>query len=299
MRLTQIRDFVAVVEAGSIRAAAHKVGISQPAMTKSVKGLEEELHAQLLQRTAKGVTPTRVGRAFFARARAAHAELQKAANEASQREDEGRVAFGVGPLAAVVIVPDAVAMFHARFPNVRVQIVEGLTHTLSPQVRNEMLDFALGPRGPRIDTALAFRPLYRPTHVIAARNGHPLLRARTLAELTNAEWLNLGTVERQGFGPFEEMFTAIGLPLPREIVQCDSYSALIGMAKKTDMLAMLPRSLLGSPDVRDSLTELRIPGASFELNVGLFTRAGVPLTRAASAMVRIVTTVARQLVQKR
>src|SRR5262245_13997027 len=81
VRLTQIRDFLAVVESGSIRAAARKLGVAQPTITKSVRSLETELHVQLLGRNARGIVPTASGRAFFARARVAQSELRKAEEE--------------------------------------------------------------------------------------------------------------------------------------------------------------------------------------------------------------------------
>lgn len=71
MRLRQIQDFLAVIEEGSIHAAARKTGLSQPAVTKSLRGLEAELHAQLIRRTNHGVVATPAGRAFYTRARCA------------------------------------------------------------------------------------------------------------------------------------------------------------------------------------------------------------------------------------
>jgi DNA-binding transcriptional LysR family regulator len=73
MRLNQIRDFIATIEAGSLRAAARSVGVSQPAMTKSLRQLENELGVQLLQRSSRGISPTRSGRAFLTRARVVQA----------------------------------------------------------------------------------------------------------------------------------------------------------------------------------------------------------------------------------
>ena len=77
MRLNQIRDLIAVSEAGSLRAAARRIGISQPAMSKSLAELEREFQAQLLTRTSRGVALTAAGRAFVARARVVQGELRK------------------------------------------------------------------------------------------------------------------------------------------------------------------------------------------------------------------------------
>ena len=299
MRLTQIRDFVAVIEAGSIRAAARQLGVSQPAMSKSVRSLEDELHAQLLQRTSNGVAPTRAGRAFFARASIAQTELRKAEEEATQKEGDGTVAFGVGPLAAILIVPEAISRFHRRFGNAQIRVIEGLAPALLPLVRNETLDFALGLYGGRIDVAIGFRPLYRPVHVIVARKDHPLRDARTLAELASADWLNLAVMGDQRRGPFEEMFAAAQLPAPRQIVRCESYNTMIATAARTDMLGILPRSLLARAFVRDALDEIKIPGATFQATVGVYTRAGAPLTRVAGAMARTVVAVSREVMRSR
>src|SRR5881397_1298300 len=107
MRLSQIRDFVAVVESGGIRAAARKLGVSQPAITRSVRRLEAQLHARLLQRTPTGVVLTQPGRAFLARARAAQAELRKAEEELDRLDQKaGSVAFGVSP-TSTMLVPEA------------------------------------------------------------------------------------------------------------------------------------------------------------------------------------------------
>ena len=189
MRLTQIRDFLAVVECGGIRAAARKLGVSQPTITKSVRGLEAELHVQLFGRNARGIVPTASGRAFFARARVAHSELRKAEEEAAEvgGSSAGSVAFGVGPAFAALIVPQAVVRFRQQFPRARLRIVEGLARNLLPSVRDETLDFAMGLKTiAALDPALRFRPLYRNELFVAARKDHPLRHARSLAELAGS-----------------------------------------------------------------------------------------------------------------
>ena len=296
MRLTQIRDFLAVVECGGIRAAARKLGVSQPTITKSIRGLEPELHVQLLGRNARGIVPTASGRAFFARARVAQSELRKAEDEAAEvgGSSAGSVTFGVGPTFAALIVPQAVARFRQQFPRARIRIVEGLARHLLPSVRDETLDFAMGLRTiAELDPSLRFRPLYRSELLVAARKGHALRHARSLAELAAAEWLSTSTLDLPG-GPIERLFASAGLPLPRLVVQCESHNTLVALLAGTDMLGLIQRRTLRAPG-RDLLQEIPIAEAMPSVTAGIFTRADTPLTRVAAAMARAATAVARGL----
>ena len=298
MRLRQIRDFVMVVESGSIRAAARKLGVSQPAITKSVRGLEAELHARLVHRTPHGIVPTPSGRAFFARARVAQAELRKAEEEVSQIDGggtAGSVAFGAGPLAATVIVPEAVIRFRNQFPRTRLRIVEGYTHTLLPLVRDETLDFALAARpDAKLDPAFAFRPLLRIEYVVVARKGHPLRNVRSLAQLADAEWINLLPPGSPG-GLLDRTFSSAGLPEPAQVIRCDSYNIAVALLAKTDMLGIMSRRMLTQSSARDVLQQIAITERMPVYMLGMFTRKDPPLTQHAGALAKAVIAVARPL----
>lgn len=295
MRLSQIRDFVAVVESGGIRAAARKLGVSQPAVTRSVRGLEAELHARLLERTPTGVVPTEHGRAFLARARAAQAELRKAEEEADDLGQKvGAVAFGVGPTAGI-IVPEAISRFRQQFPRPRVRVAEGLPHMLLPLVRDETLDFAICRRAVvKPDSALAFRPLFRNDFAVIARRGHPLENARSLAELAGVNWVSLLPPDPPG-GPLDRVFAQAGLSAPQQIVQCESYNTAIALLEKTDMLGFLARQAVADSILRDFLREIPVAEAMPSFISGLFTRADTPLTQLAAAMAKALTAAARAL----
>src|SRR5262245_14801419 len=111
MRFNQIRDFVSVVDAGSIRAAARALGVSHPAITKSLRQLEEDLRVQLIRRGTRGVEPTAPGRAFLVRARAIQAEVRKAHEDLRDLagETSGTVSISVSPAAAALLAPEAIA----------------------------------------------------------------------------------------------------------------------------------------------------------------------------------------------
>src|SRR5690242_14342884 len=125
MRLNQIRDLLAVVEAGGLRAAARRLGVSQPAISKSIAELERE--AQPLRATAKGVLLTAAGRAFVARGGVIHGELRKAQDDLAARRGraEGSVSSGSGPAVTFPLVPDAMARFRTKWPRAHVRIREG------------------------------------------------------------------------------------------------------------------------------------------------------------------------------
>lgn len=296
MRLKQIRDFVSVVESGSIRAAARNLGVSQPAITKSVRSLEAELHSQLVQRTPHGVVPTAAGRAFFARARIVQLELRKAEEDVAQLggDGAGSVAFGVGPASVYRYVSEAVVQFREQFPKAHVRIVEGLGYVLLPQVRNETLDFAVCPRFDLVpDRAVAFRPLIRSNLVVVGRKGHPLRNARSLAQLVDVEWISLLPPGSRGV-TIDGVFSSAGLPRPLQRIQCESYNVLVTLLANTDMLGVVSRRHLNEPGACSLLQQIAITESIPALTVGMLTRIDPPLTPVAAAMAKAVVATARR-----
>jgi DNA-binding transcriptional LysR family regulator len=296
VRLNQIRDFVALVEGGSMSAAARKVGVSQPSITKSIRALEAELRVQLVQRTTRGIVPTRYGHSFFARAKVARSELEKGVEELGQLAgfQAGFVTFGCGPMVADMVVPDAMIAFRRQLPRAGVRMVEGFAHTLIPRVRDETFDFAVTPRLPefRADGAISFRPLFVHDRVVVGRRGHPLARAKALAELANTAWLT--------FEPSDLLkrdFARFGLPMPRPVIQCESYIGFLRLLESTDMLGIVPRST--RPLSGDPLRIFELSETLPTLTVGMFTRADSPLTPAAAILAKAVVASSRKLAKGR
>jgi DNA-binding transcriptional LysR family regulator len=294
VRLNQIRDFVAVVEHGSINGAARALAVSQPGITKSIKALEKDLQVQLVQRTTRGAVPTEYGRAFYLRARVAQSELSRGRQEIEQLAGErgGSIAFGTGPIAAATIVPEAVNAFRRQFPRVDVRVVEGFPKGLMPRVRDETLDFLIGPRfsNLQVEAGISFRPLFQHHLTVACRVGHPLASARSIAKLVELPWLC--------FEPREllaEIFSGLGLLLPRPVIQCESHSAFLKLLAGSDMIGMVPRRILSEEGARGSLREIRVAEVLRGHTVGMFARADTPLPRLAQAMAKALARAGRRL----
>jgi LysR family transcriptional regulator of abg operon len=127
-----------------------------------------------------------------------------------------------------------------------------------------------------------------------ARKDHPLCNARSLAELTEANWMSF-TFPDVSRGPLWRAFSAAGLPVPQGAIQCDSFHTAMGLPIRADMLAILSRRMLAAPFTRDVLHEIPVAESLPSHAAGMFTRADAPLTLAAAAMARAVTAVARKL----
>ena len=294
MRLTQIKDFLAVVDAGSISAAARLLNVSQPGLTKSIGSLESELAVSLLQRTPRGVSLTRYGRAFYARARAAHSELDKAQQELAQLAGghTGKVAIGFGPLAAALVLPRAVHRFRHQYPTVELRLLEGFVHALMPLTRDETLDMMIGPRltGRGADPSMRYRPIFSNDQIVVGRRGHPLARARSINELAEVCWLSF-----EPRAVIDRVLVALGSTGARELIQCESLNVMVALLADTDMLAVTSRRMLSLPQAGASLREVRTAERMPPMTTGLFTRADTPLTPAATAMAKVLVEIGREL----
>lgn len=300
MRITQLRDLLAVADAGSIRGAARVLKVSQPTLSRSIRQLEKELRAPVLDRTGRGVVPTRSGKALITRARVIYRELQRAQDEQAQLSgtSAGAVAFGVVPQAAIHIVPPALVQFRHEHRHADIRIVDGLAHVLLPQLREGSLDFVIGsrPQG-HLDSHFKFQPLFTNQIVIGARRGHPLRKARSLQELVDSQWVIYTPAGWTG-AVIPDVFVKNGLEPPRSVVRSDSYVAFLTVLAGTDMVAPLSRMLFEQRLAREFFEAFDLKEPLPEFSIGLFQRADSPATPAAASMVAAVKAAARHLTFK-
>lgn len=153
MDLTRLQYFVAVAEAGSFSRAAAALHMSQPALSRQVLLLEEEVGQRLFERTGRGVQPTESGLALLAHARGIFDLAERARVDMRERQlsPRGRLTVGLPPRLAHVLTADLVERFHAQFPDAAITVVEGL----SIRLREWLV-------AGRVDLALLFDPPHTP-----------------------------------------------------------------------------------------------------------------------------------------
>lgn len=191
LRLRHLRCFLEVARQGSLSAAAASLHVSQPAASKTIRELEDLLGAQLFDRSGRRLTLTAAGRVYQSHAGAAVADLERAQRLVLDPPNERpRLRAGVLPTAATGLVPRAALAFHARHPEVLVDVMTGPNWLLLSLLREGQLDLVVGRAPSEADgQTLRFRALYWERVVPVVRRDHPLLhrdwgRDGDYAELT-------------------------------------------------------------------------------------------------------------------
>lgn len=295
MKLTQIRDLVATLESGSIRGAARQLGVSQPAVTKSIRQLEADLGAALIVRTSQGTEPTEAGRLLLARARIVQSELAKVRADiaALKGDQDARLAVGVGLVPATMLILPTLAGYRRLRPLTVVRLVEGTGTTLIPSVRDSTLDLAVTQRvQPANAPGLKFKTLTRVRLILAARRGHPMLKAQSLRELAGASWAIYRPPGTGGV--LEQMFAADGLPHPQDYVHCESGLLMVSLLATSDLIGVLAPPVVNHPFVRALIAPFSIASEVPPIEIGVYTRADGPPSPAAAAFIRALASTAHR-----
>jgi DNA-binding transcriptional LysR family regulator len=284
MKLHHFRDVVAIAEQGSIRAAARRLRLAQPALTRSLGELERELGVPLFERRARGMAPTPTGLAFVQRAQAVLNEVRRARDDVDQLKEGagGRLVVGLSIAAHLALLPNALHPFTARYPGVKLHVIEGFYPTLEAGLRNGTVDFYVGPSPEGVLPAeFASEELFRNTRIILCRRSHPLIASRSLSDLADTGWATT-SITMKSEEEFRDLFQSYGLPTPRIVLQSQSALTLMVSIAATDLLAMVPQQWMSFAPATNALASIPIRETLPAPTIVLIQRAGVPLTPAAT-----------------
>lgn len=244
------RHAVALSEHRHFLRAAKALGISQPALSRSIQALERRAGATLFARTRDGADPTDVGRVYLAKARVLLAEAADLAREMMliRGLEIGELRIGAGAYPAEMFVARAIARMVREHPSVKVTAVSNSIDTLLQTLRRRELDIVIGDlKTAAAEPRLRVTPLSWHQGYLTVRAGHPLL---AIAEPKLADVLRypIALTTRippdllshflQGQGTKRQArraFPAIG---------CDSPSMLKSIVGECDAVALMPMSLI-------------------------------------------------------
>jgi DNA-binding transcriptional LysR family regulator len=285
----------ALSEHGSVVGAAAHLRVTQPALTRALRDLEEILGVDLYERGPRGVTPTIYGAAFTEHARAVLAQLTQAGRHVAELADAGlgTVTVGTHLAGSNLLLPRAIARLKSARPNVTVVIREGTPEALLADLEAGRVDFVVGRLTAPTRRPHRQRRLYDEPVRLVVRRGHPAARLRkaTVADLIDYPWALPGT-ETALRGELEQVFLRHDLPLPANRIECTSILTLRNLLVETDTVAALPM-LIASDDPALALLPISLEPMSH--TVGVTRPSERPLSPSARALLEHLDDVAADM----
>jgi DNA-binding transcriptional LysR family regulator len=178
MDLKRIRHALTLAQEMNFVRAAEKVHLSQPAFSRSIQALENQLQIQLFDRSKQGLAITAAGAQFLSRARRILQQADDLERDmALTRSGElGRVSFGAGPLPAASLAPDLLREVRQGRPKLHLTLLVNNSIHLLKSLQSEEIEFFIAEtRDIPVDGEIAVTPLTRQHGSLFCRSGHPLL----------------------------------------------------------------------------------------------------------------------------
>ncbi len=274
--LQHLAAFNAIVSSGSLGRAADALNVTQPALSRTIRRLEEQAGAPLFERHSKGMQLTDVGRALQPHALLLQRESEHASEniKAMLGLAKGTIRVGAVGSIACLVLPLAIGRTCKKWPNLQVQVIEGVWDRLADALVSHEIDLALGVDTEDTGEIVAVKDCrWEDTSYVVAGRHHPLRKkpklklSDTLAE----RWAILP----KGTGPFEHMksvFARQNLALPNVVVETRSVMALKSLIGHSGFLGWMPAPMYDAERKAGLIDALDIPDASDKRILTAFRR---------------------------
>ena len=280
--LADLRAFLAVADDGSLRAAGEALHLSQSAVSRRLDKLEEALGVALFTRTTRKVVLTTIGRTFVHKARHVLHELDSALLGISDVAERlsGEITIACVPSAVGYFLPGVIKDFHARYPRIRIRLVDESSSEILLTVARGDADFGvtyIGTQEPDIE----FEGLLEDTFVVACPRRHPLAKRSSLtwAELVEQEYVTIAQGSGNRFLIDQALLHTD--KRPQWFCEVRHVPALLSLVEAGLGLGVVPRLAMPykNPSTMVSIS-LREPEIS--RSIGMIRRRGRALTPAAA-----------------
>lgn len=282
MDLLHLRSLLAVADHKAITQASRALGLTQPALSRRLQQLEEEMGARLLERSKKGVALTEAGRLVVSEARVLVDRYERLRRVVRAQEglETGIVRIGGGATAVSFLLPQTIAEFTRLHPGVRFEVREEGSRDVEADVRDERLELGIVTL-PMHSREFEVRPLRRDRIVLIASPDHPLAKRR---RVDVHELAGLGLVGFDSESAIRKLIDGAlrkaGVEM-RVQMELRSIAAILEMVAHTPMLAFVSQLGVDGRDIGVRVIEVR--GVSIHRRLAVISKLGRPLSPAARA----------------
>ncbi len=274
IKFRHIQCFVEINRQQSMKKAAENLFLTQPAISKTMKELEQIVDAVLLTRSRAGVALTKQGEVFLHFAEMSVAALQQGLDGVEQIGRKGKTTLAVGALPSVAarLMPAVALEFATLSPETMLQISDGPHGHLVERLRHGSLNLVIGRVGaPETMQGITFTQLYNEHVEFVVRPGHPILQDPVLSRI--ADWLVIYPAQGSAIHPLVERYlieNGVGdLPNRLETV---SGAFGRGFTRNSDAIWIISAGVVANEIAEGRLTRLPFDTSITKGPVGLMTR---------------------------
>lgn len=264
-----------IVESGSFQMAADRLALTQPALSRNMKALEERLGASLFIRDGRRSVPNALGLRLARNGQTIRLAEEQASVLADQSAQGavGELRIGAPPIVAGKFLSEAVAGFIKDNPNCVVEMRTGLVHELRTMLERGQVDLVLGPKSLADSSdGLLFEPLIDDRVGILCRTAHPLTFRRRImsSDLEAQDWLahSRGSLLRQ---QTEAAMIASGINSMHIVCETDSIRSVLEIVAETDLITTMPKATT-APYLEEKLVFLDFDHPQFHRPLGAIRR---------------------------
>ncbi|WP_027134589.1 LysR family transcriptional regulator [Geminicoccus roseus] len=293
MDFRHLKYFLAVAEHGSLQMAARRLGITQPALTKAIRRIEDSVGVRLFDRHAYGVRLNAYGSAFLKDAQ----DLDQAFHDAMgrmrslRRGITGLITIAAGPFWQDAVLPGAIAEMRRLRPDVLIKVMSGADDHLRELLKSRRLAFMLSADHPpalRSEPGLVWENLMVDEYRVIADVGHPLHRCAEIspAQLLDYPWI-LPPQQGNMVGRLRLLLRSLGLSDPVPSVETESIHLKFNLMRGSDYLSYHAMAHLRAY-CPDFIRPIMAPGTAAVRHAGLWKREGMSLGPADLTLIDIL-----------
>lgn len=261
-----------VIDHGSFAAAALAGGVSQPAISHGMKQLQQQFDRPLFVRSGRKLIPTEAALQAAQQSKDLAERMNALGATGAIPAHRNTLRVGVTPSAALVCGPALHAAWCQGHPRRRLDMSSADEGRMLTSLQGGQLDLVISPRprGYRA-TGLACEPLYQLTPLAYARRAHPLVKAQSLMELQAASCAIVGPSVSGPVNVLHEAFAVRRMTPPRVAASCPDYASLLHVMVHSDLLGVLPHSILLDGARKGQVVPLHLREALPRYEMHLFT----------------------------
>ncbi|WP_025597352.1 LysR family transcriptional regulator [Burkholderia sp. WSM2230] len=263
LRLRHLRMLMSIMQTGNLSQSAEELCTTQPALSKWLRELEEDIGLPLFERRARGLRPTEYGLALVEHARRIEGHLNNARDDmlALREGGTGLVSIGTSGVSAADTVPLATAALVERMPRAQIRLVESTMNQLMPQLIHGELDIVVGRAADTLpDPQLKNETLYRDPINFVSGLAHPLASRSSVDwhDLLDYRWIvwPAGTPVRTAL---EAALATAGHTMPRHCVESNSSILNVTLLNHSNLIGVASHRAAGRFARLNALHVLRMP----------------------------------------